>query len=395
VVAFVATLVGPSTAVAFAGHSEPGSSPTLSAVLPVGHSWTSAGPPPRPEPFARAYAAVAFDRLAGDGVIFGGKSVGGATVNDTWINDGDFPGSWVDKSDDLNVSPPPLTNASLVYDRTDGYYVLFGGQFANGTASGETWEFVGLDEWIDATPFQTRSPPAQAGPGLTFDEATNTTLLFSGVGTVGLWTFHKGNWSAVPAGKSPGPRTGETFAYDPVDRADLLFGGVGNGTLDDTWEFSSGTWRDLTPADVPPASWVPRVAYDPHGPGMVLYLGDQRDSTWEFANDTWSNVAVQGTGTPSPRVGAQLYFDSIVDHDILFGGVALSNGSLLSDEWGWAVPPVPVDATLFPVPLSPTELGGLAVVIVVPVALAWFLRRRPPRRLPVSVPRPTSRASGI
>jgi hypothetical protein len=338
---------------------------------------------------------VSFDRQAGDGVIFGGSSVGGTTLNDTWINDGDFPGSWVDKSDDLNVSPPALTNASLVYDRSDGYYVLFGGEFANGTASGETWEFLGLDEWVDATSFQSHSPPAQAGAGLTFDEATHTTLLFSGAGNGGLWAFQKGNWSAVPEAKSPLPRTGEAFAYDPVDRAVFLFGGVGNGTLDDTWEFSDGIWRDMTPASSPPESLVPRVAYDPHGPGMLLYLGDKAESTWEFANDTWTSVAVEGSDTPSPRLGAQLYFDSIVDHDILFGGLALSNGSLLSDDWGWAVPVAPVDATLFPIPLSPTELGGLAVVIVAPIAVAWFLRRRPPRRLPVSVPRPASRGAGI
>ncbi|MCI4332246.1 MAG: hypothetical protein L3K01_00720 [Thermoplasmata archaeon] len=395
VVAFVGALLGPSSAMAFAGHLGAGSSPLVTSGLPAGNSWTQAGPPPRPEPFARAYAAIAFDRLAGDGVVFGGRSVGGTTLNDTWVNDGDFPGSWVDKADDLTVSPPPLTNASLAYDRSDGYYVLFGGEFANGTASGQTWEFLGLDTWVDVTAFQAQSPPAQAGAGLAFDEADNTTVLFSGVGNVGLWTFERGNWSAAPYTKSPLPRSGEAFAYDPADRAIFLFGGSGNGTIDETWEWSGGIWRDFTPASSPPESLVPRAAYDPHGSGMLLYLGDRTESTWEFANATWTNVAVEGTDTPSPRLGAQLYFDSIVNHDILFGGIAVTNGSILSDDWGWAVPAAPVDSTLFPIPLSTTEVGGLAVVIAVPVALAWFLRRRPPRRLPVSVPRAASRASGI
>lgn len=399
VVAFVGALLGPGSAVAFAGHLGAGGSPIVASSLPSGNSWTNAGPPPRPEPWARAYAAVAFDRLAGDGVIFGGRSANGTTLNDTWINDGDFPGSWVDKSDDLNVSPPPLTNASIIDDRSDGYFVLFGGQFANGTASGETWEFRGLDQWVDVTPFQAQSPPAQAGAGLAFDEADNTTLLFSGLGDVGLWAFQRGNWSAIPYTKSPQSpslRSGEAFAYDPADEAVLMVGGSDrNGTLDETWEWSGGIWRDYTPGSSVPESLVPRVAYDPHGPGMLLYLGDKTESTWEFANSTWTNVAVEGPDNPAPRLGGQLYFDSIVDHDILFGGIAAPNGSLLSDDWGWAVPAAPVDATLFPIPLSPTEIGGLAVVIAVPVALAWFLRRRPPRRLPVSVPRPASRASGI
>jgi hypothetical protein len=399
----VLVLLAPASAPALAGPVHrgvvpsppslpgPGGASPLEAGVPTENNWSQRPIPNFSEPFGRSYGAVAYDPLAGDGVIFGGKSVSGATLNDTWVNDGDFPGFWANFSDQVNGSPPPLTNASFAYDRSDGYFVLFGGRFANGTDSGETWEFRGLSDWVDVTSYQARSPPAQAGAGFAYDLDDATTVLLNGVGNASTWTFHDGNWSVAPTAVTPSARHGEAFGYDPLDHALLLFGGtVGTERLNDTWEYSAGAWQALSPPKSPPASAWPVASYDPHGPGELLYLGDQSLSTWEFANDRWTAVSASGPGAPAPRLGAELYFDKIVDHDILFGGVEFPNGTPLNDDWGWSVPVAPVDPTLAPVPFSVPELVGIAAIAAVPVALAWFLRRRPPRRLPVSVPRPAS-----
>jgi hypothetical protein len=388
-------LLSPTVAAVWMGGGNHPASSGLRAAEPVptGNNWTKLPVPASEQPFARAFGAIAFDPVGGAGAVYGGRSLGGVTLSDTWVNDGDFPGYWSNFTDTVIGTPPPLTNASLVYDRADGYFVMFGGRLANGSVSGATWELLGLRHWVDVSAYQLRSPPPQAGAGMAYNEAEGTTVLLNGVGNATTWTFHAGNWSLAPSAASPVARSGEVLLYDPLDRAVLLFGGrSATGPLNDTWEFSKGAWRNLAPARLPPASAGPNAAYDPYGPGVLLYLGDQGGATWEFANGRWTPTGTGASSTPSPRVGAQLYYDSDVVHDTLFGGIGVRDGAALSDLWGWSVPPVPVDPTLSPAPLSPLELGGLAALVAVPILVAWFLRRRPPRRLPVSVPRPSSAA---
>jgi hypothetical protein len=387
-------LVGPTWAAAVPSTSDQlPASAAVAATGPTGNNWSKLAYPGFAQPFGRAYAAVAFDPLGGVGVVYGGRSPNGGTLGDTWVNDGDIPGYWSNFTGTVTGTPPPLTNASLAYDGSDGYFVMFGGRLANGTASGATWELLGLHHWVDVTAFQSRSPPPQAGAGLAYDEADRTTVLLSGVGNSTTWTFRAGNWSLAPTTGSPSPRTGEVFLYDPVDRALILFGGSsGTRSWSDTWEFAGGAWRLLSPPTVPPAGGSTRGAWDPHGPGVLLFLGDQALSTWEYTNRTWSAASASGSDAPALRIGAQLYYDSVVLHDTLFGGVGGAGGTTYSDSWGWSVPQAPIDPTLSPAPISPAELGGLAAIVAVPIVVAWLLRRRPPRRLPVSVPRPSSRA---
>ncbi|MCI4370751.1 MAG: hypothetical protein L3J81_05425, partial [Thermoplasmata archaeon] len=91
-------------------------SATLAGGLPTGNNWSLRQAQPFHEPFGDAYAAVTFYLPGGDGVIFGGRSPSGAVLGETWVNDGDFPGYWANSTSTVQNAPPPLTNASLVYD---------------------------------------------------------------------------------------------------------------------------------------------------------------------------------------------------------------------------------------------------------------------------------------
>jgi hypothetical protein len=383
-VAALLVLVGPASAAALA---VPNVAP-LAVAVPTGNNWSLQPAPSFHTVFGYSYAAVTFYLPGGDGVVFGGRSPSGTTLGTTWVNDGDFPGYWANTTSTVRNAPPPLTNASIVYDGSDGYFVMFGGQFANGTYSDETWELIGLGQWVDVTSYQRQSPPAQADAGFAYDQADGVTVLLSGVGNGSTWTFHAGNWSLAAAPVAPSVRSGEAMLYDPLDKAVVLFGGISHGQpRNDTWEYTGSGWQLLSLAENPPASVTPRAAYDPHHPGILLYLGDQTLSTWEFAGEQWSAVAAVGADTPAPRIGAQLYFDSIVDHDILFGGLSIPNGTPITEDWGWSVPPAPLVTTLTLAGLSPAEIGGLAAIVAIPIVVAWLLRRRPPRRLPVDAPR--------
>ncbi|MCI4362253.1 MAG: hypothetical protein L3J77_03580 [Thermoplasmata archaeon] len=354
--------------------------------------WSRIPPPAFPQPYGRAYAAVGFDPLAGAGVLFGGQGTSGTVLCDTWANDGDFPGRWSNETDTALNPPPPLTDASVAYDAASGYFVLFGGRFGNGTLSGATWELAGFHTWVQLAFPPGGSPPAQAGAGMVYDPAASAIVLVSSSNaSASTWTFRDGAWSADWPSGGPTARSFPTVAYDPVDRAVFLFGGTGTkGPLNDTWEYAGRTWNQVGSGLAPPASATPRVAYDPRGSGMLLFVGGAAATTWEYLQGRWSLTATPGPTTPPARTGATLYYDSIVGYDVLFGGFGTDGQTVLTDAWGWAVPPPAIDSTVTPLPIPLPELALIGGILLGPVALAWFLRRRPPRTGPVSVPSASS-----
>ncbi|MCI4320811.1 MAG: hypothetical protein L3K18_04100 [Thermoplasmata archaeon] len=354
--------------------------------------WSVLPPPAFAQPYGRAYAAVGFDPLAGAGILFGGRGTGGTVLGDTWANDGDFPGRWSNETDTAPNPPPPLTNASVAYDAADGYFLLFGGRLANGTQYGGTWELEGFHTWVRLAFPPLGSPPPQAGAGMVYDPADGSVVLVSSSNAgVSTWTFRDEAWTLVASSGGPSARTSPAVTYDPIDRAVFLFGGsAASGPLNDTWELAGGSWTRVGSGPAPPASLTPRVAFDPRGSGMLLFGGGSAASTWEFHQGRWGVIATPGPTTPPARTGAALYYDSVVGYDVLFGGLAADGRTALSDAWGWAVPPASGDPTVSPVPVPLPELALVGGILVGPVVLAWFLRRRPPRLGPVSVPSASS-----
>jgi hypothetical protein len=360
----------------------------VSRVAPELVGWSRIPPAAFPQPYGRAYAAVGFDSLAGAGVLFGGQGSGGLVLGDTWANDGDFPGRWTNETDTAPNPPPPLTGASIAYDAIDGLFLLFGGRLGNGTLYGETWELVGFHTWVRLAFPPGGSPPAQAGAGMVYDPTDGSVVLVSSSNaSAPTWTFRDGAWSSDGRSGGPTARSSPALAYDPLDRAVFLFGGgVASGPLNDTWEFSGGNWTRVGSGSAPPASATPRVAYDPRGAGMLLFPGGTSATTWEYLHGRWSQMATSSPSTPPARTGAALYYDSIVGYDVLFGGFATDGQTALTDAWGWAVPPPAVDSSATPVPIPLPEVALIGGLLLGPIVLAWFLRRRPPRTGPVSVP---------
>ncbi|MFI5415097.1 MAG: PKD domain-containing protein, partial [Candidatus Lutacidiplasmatales archaeon] len=120
-------------------------------------------------------------------------------------------------------------------------------------------------------------------------------ILFGGQGTNSTWLFSNGTWSNVSstAGSAPSSRYESGFAADSTIGAPVLFGGLLQSpcptclpTLNDTWEFYHGQWRNVT---APPAPWArptPQVADDPADGGILLWGmsgGTNAADTWMFA----------------------------------------------------------------------------------------------------------------
>jgi hypothetical protein len=65
---------------------------------------------------------------------------------------------------------------------------------------------------------------------------------------------------------------------DSVSGKVILFGGQGNGYLDDIWAFDpvANTWTELNPSGKRPSARVwSSMVYDPHSPRMILFGGER------------------------------------------------------------------------------------------------------------------------
>jgi len=325
-------------------------------------------------PLARTYAAMSYYNHSGHRyvVLFGGQYGGpaGGFLRDTWIFNGN---NWTNVTpSQLNAtnSPPALYYPSMAWDPVDGYAVLYGGCTVSGCnynpyVSNQTWAFEGLKgsgsnqqaQWVHlVTPVH---PPGLYSPGLTFDNATGSLILFGGVAvpsngllyTNQTWSYtaHTG-WvnltlpaSHQSSGNTPPTRVWMTMAYDPTNQCIVLFGGqmnqskLGNPTLGDTWIYSRGSWSNLTSSLSP--SPHPRfgavMAYDESDDALVLFGGLSAtlqhspvlDDVWWYTGNPGAWVEKNGTAvtnpTSSPGLSPYVYAAVIVVAILVVAGVAI------------------------------------------------------------------------
>src|SRR4029453_1887376 len=85
-------------------------------------------------------------------------------------------------------------------------------------------------------------------------------------------------------------------AFDQRDGVMILFGGLafsgGSSTVvQDTWRWNGTTWTALAPATVPPARWIPRMAYDAARDEIVVFGGSAaaavRGDMWSWNGTNW------------------------------------------------------------------------------------------------------------
>lgn len=258
------------------------------------------------DPSTRSAPAMAYDPLLSAVVMFGGY--GGPSVvalGDTWEYSN---GSWTNVTSTLSTAPPARWEAAFVFDPVDGSLVLFGGR--------------------DVTQF--------------FNDT---------------WTFNASGWSKVTTPVAPSPRGLSAFTYDPSIGAIVLFGG-GTGNLpagsyagwvfdNDTWEFQSGAWTNVTArlTGAPPAASSGALAYDPATGGDLLYGGTVAPNgcaiyseQWSLQNGTWINQSAQALSGPGGAGGLESFsmvYDPALGGIVAFGGNTETLGTCLSTDQTW------------------------------------------------------------
>jgi hypothetical protein len=175
--------------------------------------------------------------------------------------------------------------------------------------------------------------------------------------TDGTWEMLLGEPPETP--KPPEPptaRRGHSAIYDPVRDRVVVFGGYGNGYLNDVWVSSSGdtlTWTRLAPAGVAPGARANhRAIYDPVRDRMVVfggYQGGYLNDVWALSlsgTPTWTQLTPAGT-LPAVRSGHGAIYDPVRDRMVIFGGLS-SVDIPVNDVWALSLGEAPVWTALTP-----------------------------------------------
>jgi hypothetical protein len=235
-------------------------------------------------PPGREHAAIAFDPVRREVVLFGGFG-----KTDTWIWDGT---NWEERI----VSPHPEATGvpSMAWDTANQRMVL-----VTDRDPVVTWFWNG-SAW---------SPSTATGPTSTYYPAIapsgSGVLLFQGNTT---YRWQSGDWVAVTV-SSPAPtRNFVAFAYDSLRDRNVLIAGQGtNSYVGEVWELAGTAWSERIP-QLGPSRWSPAIAALPLRGTIAMYGGLDSRALRRDMGMGWRDVGATrdrlATGRPQrPRHG--------------------------------------------------------------------------------------------
>ncbi|HZY91250.1 MAG TPA: PKD domain-containing protein [Thermoplasmata archaeon] len=349
------SLAGPApvaTSVSSRSAPLPAATPSPAASVGVTGAWVNLTSNLSTLPPARTFQALADDPAIHGVILFGGQDPSsGTALNDTW----EFSnGSWTSLG--LSVAPTPRWGAGLVYDPAYKGLILFGGREYSASylsVANDTWLFNSTG-WHQLT---TTVAPSERTPysAMIYDSSDGYVVLFGGnygnsYRIADTWTFSNGTWTNLTANlTSEPPPVQFSASYDPADGYGVFYGGAtwNPSGLGLTWTFSAGKWtnRTATVGTAPPQlQGSEAMSYDPLTNGVVLFSGTDSpgyavDQTYLFRGGTWYNITAQVGPPPPSRGNGGLAFDSGVDGDLLFGGAEYTSPSFAfyqSDTWNFS-----------------------------------------------------------
>jgi PKD repeat protein len=331
-------------------------------------------------PIDRSQPAMAYDPALEEIVLFGGYNPTSGALNDTW---GFANNTWTDLSPGLVTAPPVRWGASMVWDASDDYLLLFGGRTNSGYYYNDTWSFTAAG-WTNLS--TSGAPPARSLFQMAYDPIDSLVIVDGGarsnpvgfgfVSVNDTWAYHGGAWtniSASPPGGALGRAAGNAV-YDPWNRSVVFIGGVTGSSVaffgcDPTapiQTYVSGSWFEY-PTNIGPQNLSEGMAvYDPSTGGIFVFGGYaptvpsyscvQVNATWERTNGVWTNVSSKWPTAPSPRYLSGMAYDPTLDEVVLFGGN--SQGSYVGDTWVFVSPTLAITG------ITSSRIGGEAPLLV-------------------------------
>ena len=201
-------------------------------------------------------------------------------------------------------------------------------------------------DWMKMAPGTV--PAARDGACLVWIDVDNSFLLFGGGSASGYlsdtwkYNFTNDQWTQLSPTTSPSGRTRAGCAYDPHDRAVLLFGGFdGAAWSTQTWKYDAITndWAQLTPTGLPPRNLqTTPLTYDYQHRKFVMAGGNTVTNlfeTWayDYVANSWT---LRTTGGPGVRDGHGMTYNNGTDRTLLFSGGSITGPMLFCDTWNYA-----------------------------------------------------------
>jgi hypothetical protein len=246
-------------------------------------------PPPRSSP------SMAYDPIAREVVMFGGKGV--SALDETFVWNGT---SWTQRQPAL--APPPRLGAPMAFDGR--HVTLFGGTSPVATVPGEqsdTWSWDGVS-WIE----QTTSPHPGKRAGVAsagYDPVRNELVLFGTFEAAGggasseTWGFDGTSWTKKLAALQPLVERSSPLVWNAARKTLVMAGG---NQASDAWEWDGSAWTHLSPEDLPPARDTAVYVPSLDGTGTFMYGG--RINLFDFQSDQWL-LRWEGDGPAAPACG--------------------------------------------------------------------------------------------
>ena len=323
-------------------------------------------------PSELAGAALVYDRVHNETLLFGGSSPSGYR-NDTWAFNSTTRG-WRKLA--THGAPSPRHDSLMVFDDHNQEVLLYGG--SDQYMRDETWVLnVTTWNWTDlhlrlylsqapygmvydtvssaallsmssgsATGFgvynsTTRAwtsayhypqPYPRASYGTSFDEANGVLVYFGGSLSPTnnfneTWTFDLDakRWTQLFPSVSPSPRYDFLMTYDRATTSSLIIGGAPR-SYNEIWSFNltDNTWTNLTTSEAPLSYGIDSLAYDDATGQTLAYCGNgpigAGYSVWGFdaAPNDWS--LLDQSDAPCARRGHAMVYDGESGVGVLFGG---------------------------------------------------------------------------
>jgi hypothetical protein len=205
-----------------------------------------------------------------------------------------------------------------------------------------------IPDWTQVT--TASSPSARYDHAMVYDSVRGKVVMFGGLGSGYLndtWEYDGVNWTLVTTASSPSARYGIAMSYDSVRGKVVMFGGLGSaGYVNDTWEYDGVNWTQVTTVSSPSARYDHAMVYDSVRGKVVMFGGlgsGYLNDTWEYDGVNWTLVTT--ASSPSARRTHAMAYDSVWEKVVMFGG---SGGSNVNDTWEYdGGPPVIATGTIY------------------------------------------------
>lgn len=250
---------------------------------------------------------------------------------------------------------------SAVYDARRDRLVISHG-FTSAGRFDDTWALdLATNAWRNLSPSGAR-PLKRCLHHAVLDDAADRMYLYGGCASgfgpcpLGdLWSFDlaQNRWTEVTADPRPAPRERYGMTFDTLRNRLVLYGGSGNGKLNDVWEFDprAAAWRKATPAGAVPDGRSQHEATFASNLGLSLFFGGAAPAP------TNELLALAPAGTTPPAIATRGVRNAFSGEN-----ASVAPGQLIS-IFGTGLGPVAPAVASFENGALPRELAGVTVTV--------------------------------